>query len=287
MDLPPLNFVERGQPAYLSRFLRIKKPPQVVFYRGRLPAEDSPQIGIVGSRAASGMGCDRARGLAMALGQGGFGIVSGGALGIDAAAHEGALEVGTPTFAVLGCGIDVVYPDRHAALFARIARTGGLLSEYAAGTPPRAGQFPARNRIIVALSDAVVVVEAALRSGALVTARLARAAGVPVLAIPGGPGTDALLSAGHAVAVADADDVRTALAGKPTRAQAAFASTASRAPAHLAPLIVALGAHADDPAGLAGRLAMPLPDVLRGLGEAEVEGWVRRCPGGIFEVVRG
>ena len=137
------------------------------------------------------------------------------------------------------------------------------------------------------MSDAVVVVEAALRSGALVTARLAREAGILVLAVPGGPGTDALLSAGHAVAVADADDVRAAILGKTTRAHAEFATLASRAPTHLAPLLAALGDRADDPAGLAGRMGIRVPEVLRGLSEAELEGFVRRCPGGVFEVVRG
>ena len=117
-------------------------------------------------------------------------IISGGAFGIDAAAHEGALAAAAaPTFAVLGCGVDVTYPDRHGPLFARIVATGGLLSEYAPGTPPRAGQFPARNRIIAALGDAVIVVEAAYRSGALITAALARSLGRPVLAVPGSSGT--------------------------------------------------------------------------------------------------
>ena len=150
----------------------------------------------------------------------GFTIVSGGALGIDAAAHQGALEVGAPTFAVLGCGVDVVYPDRHAALFAQIAATGGLLSEFPLGTPPRGRQFPSRNRIVAALAEAVLVVEAREASGALVTARLAIEMGRPLYAVPGSAGTDRLIASGKARPVRDSAELLAALAGEPAAATA-------------------------------------------------------------------
>ena len=171
---PTMPPVMKGEERYPSRLLVLGNPPQALWVRGKLPAQERPSVALVGARAATGTGCVRARTLAFDLARRGFFVISGGAFGIDAAAHEGALDANVPTFAILGCGVDVVYPDRHAQLFARITVQGGLLSEYAPGTPPRARQFPARNRIIAALADAVIVVEAAHRSGALITATWAR-----------------------------------------------------------------------------------------------------------------
>ncbi len=148
------------------------RPVKALWYLGRLPQPGDRGLAMVGARAASMAGCGLARKLAAASARQGFAIVSGGALGIDAAAHRGALDAAGVTFAVLGCGVDVVYPDRHAALYADIAAAGGLISEYPPGTQPRSGQFPARNRIIAAFAGTVLVVEAGLKSGALITARL-------------------------------------------------------------------------------------------------------------------
>jgi DNA processing protein len=206
--------------------------------------------------------------------------VSGGAFGIDAAAHEGALMAGGATFAVLGCGVDVVYPDRHAELFSRIAGSGGLLSEYAPGTPPRRGQFPARNRIIAALADAIVVVEAAHRSGALITARLARSLGRMLLAVPGSPGSDRLIASGRAQAVSGARDVRLVLAGCAPLARTTPAPTSGA----LADLLQALRAGPATPADLCRRTGRALPAVLAILAEAELEGWVYRGDGNQYEV---
>jgi len=151
------------------------QPVKALWYLGRLPGARDRNLAIVGARAATMTGCRTARELAAASARRGMTIVSGGALGIDAAAHRGALDAGGATFAVLGCGVDVIYPERHAALYQEIAVAGGVLSEYEPGTPGRPGNFPARNRIIAALAESVLVVEAGLLSGALITARIDRA----------------------------------------------------------------------------------------------------------------
>jgi DNA processing protein len=215
------------------------------------------------------------------LSRAGATIVSGGAFGIDASAHEGALAAGGSTVAVLGCGTDVVYPDRHADLFARIGKTGALLSEYAPGTKPRPGQFPARNRIIAALASAVIVVEAAARSGALITASWGKKLGKPVFAVGGSSGTDRLIREGGGVAVTSADDVELALAGHEVVAAPSLAAQPSPA---FAPLLDAIASGAVTPAALCQRLGVGLPSVLGMLAEVEMEGWVRRA-GGIYEVI--
>jgi DNA processing protein len=206
-------------------------------------------------------------------------VVSGGAFGIDAAAHRGALDAGAETYAVLGCGVDVAYPDRHRSLFARIAGQGGLISQFAPGTVPRMSHFPQRNELVSALADAVMVVEAGLPSGALITARLARQRGQRLLAVPGTPGTDALLAAG-AAPVTSAATLDDALAGRGP------AATANPVPGLFAALVETLRAGRESPPGLARRLGMSLPAVMGLLLEAELEGWVRRAADGDYEVLR-
>jgi DNA processing protein len=261
--------------------LSLRRLPTAVahlWYRGRLPAQGQAAVAMVGSRAATRQACDLATRMAAALAGAGRAVISGGALGIDAAAHRGALEGGGPTFAVLGCGVDVVYPDRHGPLFAEIvARGGGLLSEYPPGWQPRPGQFPIRNRIVAALAQAVVVVEARPASGALITARLALELGRRLFAVPGSPGTDALVTAGAAPVEAPAS-LLAQLAGAPPPAR--------QVPPALAGLIAALDAGAAAPAEIARRLGTTVGQVLGQLAEAELAGWARRLPGGRFEVPR-
>jgi DNA processing protein len=269
---------EAGYPAQL---LALPNPPKFLWWVGRLPVKGQRLVAMVGARSASRAACDCASQIAHDHARAGATIVSGGAFGIDAAAHEGALAAGGSTFAVLGCGTDVAYPDRHVGLFARIGRTGALLSEYAPGTKPRPGQFPARNRIIAALASAVVVVEAAARSGALITASWGQKLGKPVFAVAGSPGTDSMIREGRSVAVASADDVERALAGQVV--STAFTLAAQPSPA-FAPLLDAIASGADTPASLCRRLGTSLPSVLGMLAEVELEGWVRRA-GGIYEVI--
>jgi DNA processing protein len=248
------------------------QPVAQLWYVGRLPRPADRRLAIVGARAATMAGCRLTRALASAAARDGFTVVSGGALGIDAAAHRGALDAGGATFAVLGCGVDVVYPDRHAALYADIAVAGGLLSEYPLGTQPRPGQFPPRNRIIAALAQAVLVVEAGFASGALITARRAREMGRRLLAVPGSPGTDDLIATGAARAVGDEDDLARAIAGEPARVR--------EVPARFAALMAELGSGAWGAADLARRLGLGLAETLAIVAEAELDGWLCRRPGG-------
>jgi DNA processing protein len=269
-----------GEPGFPSVLARMSNPARVLWFRGRLPDPAQPALSIVGARAATTAGCRMAGELAAVAARRGHAIVSGGALGIDAAAHRGALEAGGPTFAVLGCGVDVVYPDRHGALFAEIAATGGLISEYAPGTPPRGGQFPVRNRIVAGLTESVLVVEAKFASGALVTARLAAKLGRRLLAVPGSSGTDGLIAAGQARPIRNAGELVRALAGEAT------VEVPVSIPAPFGALIEALGRGDCGAVELSRRLALSLPAALALLAEAELSGWVVRRPGGVYGISR-
>jgi DNA processing protein len=170
----------------LPRCLKeIPSPPAQLYCVGQLDIRLGPKIAMVGSRAASWHGLQFAEQLAGQLAALGFVVVSGLARGIDAASHRGALAVGGKTIAVLGQGCDVVYPMQNHALYQAIAREGLLVSEYSDGTGPKPYHFPARNRIITGLCDALIVVEARTRSGSLISATLALAQGREVFAVPG------------------------------------------------------------------------------------------------------
>ena len=204
------------EPAFPQALAALDPPPPLIWTRGRVELLDRPCVAIVGARVASAAGQRFARGLAAELGQGGHVIVSGLARGIDAAAHEGAMPTGT--VAVLGGGVDDIYPPEHAGLYARIAEAGCVVSESEPGRAAVARDFPRRNRIISGLSRAVVVVEAELRSGSLITARLAAEQGREVLAVPGSPldprakGANDLIRQGAALCEG-AEDVLRALEG--------------------------------------------------------------------------
>ena len=171
---------------YPEALRSIPDPPPALYVDGTLPQTVS--VALVGSRKASSTGIETARALGLALSERGVCVVSGLALGVDAAAHEGAVCAGGPTVGVLGCGIDVVYPRSNRNLFDSVRRSGSLVSEYYLGEAPLAWRFPARNRIIAGLAATVVVVEAPEQSGALITARHGLDAGRDVWAVPGPPG---------------------------------------------------------------------------------------------------
>lgn len=178
-----LTLADEKYPSFLKS---IDSPPAVLYYYGQVPdLENIPVIGIVGTRKASAYGMSAAKRLGYQIEKGGAAVVSGMAKGIDAAAMEGALNAGNLVIGVLGCGVDVIYPKCNKSLYDEIRFRGWLVSEYPPGTEPDRQHFPVRNRIISGLSDGVLVVEAAERSGSLITARHALEQGRDVFAVPG------------------------------------------------------------------------------------------------------
>lgn len=182
---PGRSLLAFGSPDYPALLRRSPSPPPLLFLHGDPGLLWHPQVALVGSRRPSAAGRQRAQAFAATLADAGWAVTSGLAEGIDAAAHTGALAVGGRTLAVVGTGPDLAYPRGNAGLMARIAAEGLVLGEHPPGTPPVASHFPSRNRIVAGLSLGTVVLEAALRSGALISARLAAEAGREVFALPG------------------------------------------------------------------------------------------------------
>jgi len=180
-----IRFITYHDKNYPSLLKEIHDPPPFLYVKGDVEILNRPMIAIVGSRLASVYGLKIATNLALELSGLGIIVVSGLARGIDTAAHQGAIRAGGKTIAVLGCGIDIVYPRENKRLYEKIPEAGALISEFHLGTPPEAKNFPVRNRIISGLSLGVIIVEAAKRSGSLITARLALEQGREVFAVPG------------------------------------------------------------------------------------------------------
>jgi DNA processing protein len=174
-----------ADPDYPRLLKQIHDPPPVLYVKGEFKQEDSRAVAVVGSRNATPFGRSMAQELAAGLAKAGVCVVSGMARGIDTAAHQGALKGKGRTIAVLGNGLDIVYPPENRALFRKIEEAGAVISEYPPETKPNPGHFPARNRIISGLSEGVVVVESAVNGGALITADLALEQGRDVFAVPG------------------------------------------------------------------------------------------------------
>jgi len=220
--------LDHDDPNYPALLRRLPDPPAALELMGQL--HDLPMVAIVGSRAAGAATVRLTRTLARELSERGLCVVSGGALGVDAAAHRGALDAGGVTVAVLGSGLLAPYPERNIPLFEEIGASGqgAVVSEHASRTPPRGWHFPRRNRLIAALSGGVAVTRASARSGALHTARWASRLGLPVMAVAGSPGCNKLIAAGGA-RVGDAADVMAALHGQPPPAASRDRVTADQA----------------------------------------------------------
>lgn len=280
-----------GGSAYPAAFRDDPLPPAVIFWRGRLDHLAGMRVAVVGTRDASRYGLDVARGLGRDLAAAGIAVVSGLALGIDGAAHDGAIAAaGAPPIGVVGCGLDRVYPPAHSGLWRRVVDAGLLLGEYPLGTPAAAWRFPARNRLIAALADAVVVVESHRVGGAMLTAVEADARGRPVLAVPGpvtassSEGTNQLLFEGRAP-VRDVADVLLTLGvegvtprpsaearTRPAGDAAAVLAAAPWQPVPVEQLVLATG--------------LELGRVVLALDELEDGGWVSRRSGWVERVGR-
>jgi DNA processing protein len=277
------SIVTLGDPAYPPALLHTADPPLLLYAQGRLELLQARCIGVVGSRNPTAQGSDNARAFGAALSRAGFTVVSGMALGIDGAAHYGGLEGPGSTVAVVGTGLDRIYPSRHRSLAHRIASEGLLLSEFSLGTPPLPENFPQRNRLIAGLSLGTLVVEAALQSGSLITARLALEAGRDVFAIPGSihspqsRGCHALVKQG-AKLVERVEDILEEL-----NASSPAAPPAVEAPSPEDPVLDALG---HDPAtldALTNRCGWDAASLNARLLELELDGLVSRLPGGLFQ----
>ena len=288
----PRRVLHLADAEYPPALLNIEDPPLMLYLLGDIGPQWPAAIAVVGSRNPTPQGENNARQFARSLAQAGLTVISGLALGIDGAAHEGALEGAAPgqpaTIAVVGTGLDRVYPRQHEGLAARITQRGLLVSEYPLGTPPLAANFPRRNRIIAGLSEGTLVVEAALQSGSLITARLAAEQGKDVFAIPGSihstqsRGCHELLRQG-AKLVESAQDVLEELrplAGVPSTAIPTRPSVASPSGERL---LEALGF---DPVGLdalVARTGISTAELQAHLLELELAGDVARLPGGLFQ----
>ena len=265
---------------YPAALLHLSDPPPVLFVRGALAIDDTPSVAIVGSRGASAYGRRVSRSLARGLSERAVGVVSGMALGIDGEAHAGAIEGGGITVAVLGGGVEKARPAAHRRLYRQILEGGGaVVGEWPPGTPAKPFHFPRRNRLLAALTQVVVVVEAGERSGALSTAAHARRLGREVTAVPGPIdrpghiGSNQLIRDG-AAPILEVRDILDRVGVLPDRL--ADVAQAPVIEGELEPIWRALGEGPSTLELLAGRVAMPAPRLMEALTRLEIRGLVRR-----------
>ncbi len=283
---PDNHLIPRDDPAYPERLRDIAAAPPWLYVRGDPAWLSRPMLAIVGSRNATPQGLRDARAFAQALSEAGLTIVSGLALGVDAAAHEGGLAGLASSVAVVGTGLDRIYPARNKDLAHRLAAEGAIVSEFPVGTPPKSGHFPRRNRIISGLSLGVLVVEAALESGSLITARLASEQGRDVFALPGSihsalsKGCHRLIKQGAKLVESAADVLEELGRVLPVSAPA---GAAPRQSAGTDDLLDALAGGPLAPDQLASRLGLTVAEVSVKLLAAELEGGVAKLPGGLYQ----
>jgi len=289
LEQPGHALITLADSNYPRLLLEIADPPPVLYCHGRLELLEKPALAVVGSRNASAQGASNAEQFARSFSVAGLTIVSGLAQGIDAAAHRGGLAGEGSTIAVLGTGVDVIYPRAHEALAAEIAARGLLLSEFPLGTKALAYNFPRRNRLISGLAQGCLVVEAALASGSLITARTAADQGREVFAIPGSihspmsKGCHSLIKAG-AKLVESADDVLSELAAF---RRTGFASTRAPVPAASddadEPLLAWMGFDPVDVDSLCARASLPAEKISAELLRLELAGRIAALPGGLYQ----
>lgn len=283
LDQSNHTIVTLGDPAYPPLLLETADPPPLLYLVGRIDLLRAPAVAVVGSRNATAQGVNNAENFSKSLSQSGLCIVSGMALGIDTAAHQGGLAGAGKSVAVVGTGLDRVYPARNKALAHQLAQHGALVSEFPLGTPALANNFPRRNRIISGLSLGCLVVEAAVSSGSLITARLASEQGRDVFAIPGSihsalsKGCHQLIKQG-AKLVERAEDVLEEI-NWPARA----VSSPSTAAATDDPILIHLGFDPEPLDALVTRTGMSPEQISGRLLELELRGLVQTLPGGRYQ----
>jgi len=274
---------------YPHHLKQINQPPPVLYVRGTLTGADEVAVGVVGTRNVTVYGRQVTEELATCLGHHGVTLVSGLARGVDGVAHDACLKAGGRTLAVMGCGVDIIYPPEHRALAERILDSGALISDYAPGTHPDSANFPPRNRIISGLSIATVVVEAGETSGALITATFAAEQGRDVFAVPGGifapqsKGTNRLIRDG-ARPLLKVDEVLEALQIDQAHEhrQLRLALPADETEARLLNILSDQPTHIDEIGALAG---LPIVEVSATLAMMELKGMVKQVGGMNFIVL--
>lgn len=287
MDERKIRVVVVGEREYPDLLSEIHDPPLALFLRGELPAPEATCVSIVGSRKATPYGLEVAEWLSRGISREGMHVVSGAAIGIDSVAHAGALHQDRPTTAVLGCGVDVVYPRTNASLFERIRRRGCLMSEYLPNARPLKHHFPARNRLIAGLARAVVVVEASEKSGALLTADFALEEGREVMAVPGSVlssnsrGTNALIRKG-ATPVTSPSEILEGV-GYSGQGQLFRVSNPGVENEKERAICDALSCGGLDLEDLSLAVNMSVPETLAAVSSLEIRGLVRRGPGGQYQ----